>query len=317
MDGQITKSKIITISFSTLRKKLYYDPDIFISARAKPLRALRSEIIAHLPIPSPTSPTTQSQYSSETWTKNVRLTITEYIIVIDTLNPLAATQAAQLPNFLSSLLLGANISLLASYHTDIPLPSRDPYQSDPLMTLNYVSTAILTVQNLSQVLARKAARDRSLQPPEFGLAEHREGVLVGLSKSAHKKTDGIVIEMEIRRKSGRGVSESFVLSPPNLETKGKLEVGNIIGNAILLDDHPAYSFVMGEVTGGAEKDDEVETTFSLGLSEKQRRDREGVVLPYFDAQKEGGVGGPGEGGRILYEMGAEDREDFDDEEDEI
>jgi elongator complex protein 5 len=49
------------------------------------------------------------------------------------------------------------------------------------------------------------------------------------------------------------------------------------------------------------------------LTEKQRKDRDGVVLPYFDAQK----GEGGEGGRILYEMGAEDREDFDDEENEI
>jgi elongator complex protein 5 len=56
----------------------------------------------------------------------------------------------------------------------------------------------------------------------------------------------------------------------------------------------------------------MEATFNLGLTEKQRRDREGVVLPYFDAQVE--VGG-GEGGRILYEMGRED--DFDEEEDEI
>ena len=35
------------------------------------------------------------------------------------------------------------------------------------------------------------------------------------------------------------------------------------------------------------------------------------MLPYFDAQSEEG----GVGGRILYDMGAED--DFDDEEDEI
>ena len=49
-------------------------------------------------------------------------------------------------------------------------------------------------------------------------------------------------------------------------------------------------------------------TFELGLSAKQRRDREGVVLPYCDAQQR-------EGGRILYEMGVED--DFDDEEDEV
>ena len=51
-------------------------------------------------------------------------------------------------------------------------------------------------------------------------------------------------------------------------------------------------------------------TFDLNLTERQRQEREGVVLPYMDAQK-----GGGEGGRILYDMGVED--DFDDEEDEI
>lgn len=64
----------------------------------------------------------------------------------------------------------------------------------------------------------------------------------------------------------------------------------------------------------ADRDDaeEPESTFSLGLTEKQRRDREGIMLPYFDAQTDIGAG---EGGRILYEMGRED--DFDEEEDEI
>ena len=59
--------------------------------------------------------------------------------------------------------------------------------------------------------------------------------------------------------------------------------------------------------------EEVSVTFDLGLTEKQRLDRAGVVLPYFDAQKESGGGGAG--GRILYDMGVED--DFDEEEDEI
>jgi elongator complex protein 5 len=76
-------------------------------------------------------------------------------------------------------------------------------------------------------------------------------------------------------------------------------------------DHPAFRRV-GENESGGEGEEEMEATFNLGLTEKQRRDREGVVLPYFDAQVE--VGG-GEGGRILYEMGRED--DFDEEEDEI
>lgn len=52
---QISKSKIVFISFATLQKKLSFHPDVFVSARGKALAALRSEIIAHLPQPSTTS----------------------------------------------------------------------------------------------------------------------------------------------------------------------------------------------------------------------------------------------------------------------
>lgn len=78
----------------------------------------------------------------------------------------------------------------------------------------------------------------------------------------------------------------------------------------LLEDHPLWK--RPELESGAQAGEEtgVDVTFELGLTERQRKDREGVVLPYFDAQK-----GGGEGGRILYDMGVED--DFDEEEDEI
>ncbi|KAI9822238.1 MAG: hypothetical protein M1832_003061 [Thelocarpon impressellum] len=120
--------------------------------------------------------------------------------------------------------------------------------------------------------------------------------------------------MEYRRKSGRAVSEWFFLpsmissraSPPGRKAKERV---------ILLEDHPLYR-ASEKVTGGDGLDDQQEgmaSTFDLGLTEKQKRDREGVVLPYFDAQKSDG--GVGAGGRILYEMGFED--DFDEEEDEI
>ena len=82
--------------------------------------------------------------------------------------------------------------------------------------------------------------------------------------------------------------------------------------AILLDDHPLFSKPKVEVEGDPAKE---AGTFSLSLTEQQRRDREGVVLPYFDAQKGGGE--PGEGGRILYQMGVEDAGDWDSEEDEL
>lgn len=132
--------------------------------------------------------------------------------------------------------------------------------------------------------------------------------------------DGVVVEMEIRRKSGRGVREMFVLSTStNVPTTPEgVPRAELVGKLCLLDDHPLYAPLappeLGIKGNGIEgiEDGEVETTFSLGLTEKQRRDREGVVLPYFDAQR---GEGSGEGGRILYEMDRVD--DFDEEEDEI
>ena len=127
-----------------------------------------------------------------------------------------------------------------------------------------------------------------------------------------KEHAGFVLEMEHRRKSGRSVNETFVLP---LDPSAK--------DLRLLEDHPAFKnpstskVDQGEDAG----EDFGGVTFDLGLTEKQRREREGVVLPYFDAQKRGRgeidaeEGDRGDGGRILYQMGRED--DFDEEEDEI
>jgi elongator complex protein 5 len=184
----------------------------------------------------------------------------------------------------------------------------------------YLSTAILRISSLPQTIGKKRARDRSLQEPVFGLEEGRDGVLMGLKGPNGEGMDGIVIEMEIRRKSGRGVREVFVLSTSTkvpTTPEGVLR-GELGGKLCLLDDHPLYAPPTPPESGNKARrieearDDEVETTFSLGLTEKQRRDRESVVLPYFDAQR---GEGSGEGGRILYEMDRVD--DFDEEEDEI
>lgn len=134
--------------------------------------------------------------------------------------------------------------------------------------------------------------------PTFGLAEERDGVVIG--KGAND-TRGCVVQMEYRRKSGRGVEETFCFPP--VGSKGKI---------VLLDDHRRAEDGGGVGEGGGVGGVEGSTTFDLGLTAKQRRDREGVVLPYLDAQK---GGGGGEGGRILYDMGVED--DFDEEEDEF
>jgi elongator complex protein 5 len=164
------------------------------------------------------------------------------------------------------------------------------------------------MHSLPHVLARKAARERSVAPPTSGLEEGVEGVLQGLGANGK---EGLVMEVEHRRKSGRGVREWYFL--PNAHAHAQ-KVGESVSSrsretVILLEDHPAYKPSVDETAAGSEEVPE-NGTFELGLTDRQREAREGVVLPYFDAQK-----GGGEGGRILYDMGEED--DFDEDEDEI
>jgi elongator complex protein 5 len=182
---------------------------------------------------------------------------TEHFLIIDTVTPLCTAHPQHLTPFLTSLLTSTpNISLLATLHTDIPIPTpyttdtssrshplQTPYLPSPMQTLLYLSTTILTISSLSQTLSRKRARDKSLQPPVFGLAEQREGIIKGLNAGRERVGErGVVVSMEMRRRSGRGVVENFVLiqtSTPN----SAIEI-------VLLDEHPLYAPAMGG--GGGE-----------------------------------------------------------------
>ena len=139
--------------------------------------------------------------------------------------------------------------------------------------------------------------------------ENRDGILQGLGSNA---ADAVVLEMEHRRKSGRGVRDWFVLSLQHQRTSEASASTKAQSPVTLLEDHPTYGWQSEKHDSVSEAEDSeiAQSTFELGLTERQRLDRDGVVLPYFDAQK-----GGGDGGRILYEMDRED--DFDDEEDEI
>lgn len=176
------------------------------------------------------------------------------------------------------------------------------------MLLKYLSTTLFTVHSLSQILARTSASQRSLEAPSFGIDERIEGVIAGRGGNDRR---GIVIEMEHRRKSGRSVREWYFL--PNDHGQKSVSSGRVGKESIiLLEDHPSYKDLLYTPAGEEEAEKPLNSTFNLNLTEQQRRDREGVVLPYFDAQSKQGTG---EGGRILYDMGLED--DFDEEEDEI
>jgi elongator complex protein 5 len=216
--------------------------------------------------------------------------------------------------YLSSILLPpqgstVQISLVAVYHTDVPIStSATPYAPTPLSTISYLATTIIKVHSLSILVAEKAARDRSLPAPVFGLAQETEGIVLGLKPVSKIKPNetGVVLELEHRRKSGRGVLEWYILPSGSSWVTPK----TFRETVILLDDHPLFRKDLDlQPASDAGLSD---MTFSLGLTERQREEREGVILPYMDAQRSGASN---EGGRILYDMGVED--DFDDEEDEI
>ncbi|KAI5865554.1 histone acetylation protein 2 [Durotheca rogersii] len=302
--AKISKSKTIFVSFGTLRKPA--DVDVFVKAWGKPPEALRAEIASHYP----------SAAAGHAY---------KVLVVLEALNPLASAAGARLPLFLSSL-VAPGVSLVGVYHEDLPLDPPSPasttphsfneYAPPPLAVLAHLATAILRARSLAHAAARRRARDRSRPEPRWGLDEGREGVLVGLA-GGDGAGAGLVLEMELRRRSGRSVAEVFVLAPRG----GAAATAPATSQLYLLSEHPAFRGPEQDGDSGGEdlRAAEAEagagtmgTTFDLGLTEKQRRDREGVVLPYFDAQRDVGAG---EGGRILYDMGRED--DFDDEEDEI
>ncbi|KAL9947696.1 hypothetical protein ACHAQF_004935 [Verticillium nonalfalfae] len=318
--AKIGKSKVIFLSFATLKKPR--DIDVFVKGRGKTLTALRTEILSHYPKPDEQADKAKRKPSQRT------------LVLLDSLNDLATAHPHDLPGFLSSLLSPAT-SLVAVYHTDVPLllppAAVSEYEPHPLTTLSHLATALLRLSALSQETARQRARDRALQEPEFGLAAHREGVLLGLQSEARTFGAGAgataadagttttaadaraaVVDMELRRRSGRAVRERFVLYAAR-DGGAASRVGLLADHAAFAPPAPPGGGGGGGAEGGAGQDEgEPASTFSLGLTEKQRRDRDGIVLPYFDAQTDIGAG---EGGRILYEMGRED--DFDDEEDEI
>ncbi|KAI9763978.1 MAG: hypothetical protein M1835_007685, partial [Candelina submexicana] len=291
------------------------DVDIFIKAWSLDPPAIQKQISSHI---SPTKsipflfPSSPANVLPSSFPKNPNLSsnpLAETLLLLDTLHPLLTALPTSLAPYLSTL-LSRTTTILATYHLDIPTTPSSPYAPTPLTLLKYLATTIFTTHSLSHTLAQKAARDKSLTEPLFGMQEEKEGIIVGLGANDRR---GVVLEIEFRRKSGRGVREVFFL-PGIASTTSPPTANKRCERVILLEDHELYRRVPEDRDGGgggARGEGDMDTTFNLGLTEKQRRDREGVVLPYFDAQKqEGGVGG-----RILYDMGVED--DFDEEEDEI
>jgi elongator complex protein 5 len=238
----------------------------------------------------------------------------ESLVIVDSLYELINYKGVNMGKLFDLVAMKFASTLVGVYHQDI-LPPQDAhlsYAPAPLELIKYMATSVIVCKSLAHVLAAKAAKERSLPEPTHGLLQGAEGIVQCLNANDHR---GVVLEAEFRRKSGRSEGETYFLRPARYSDYSPPTLGLVVGAlkeefVVLLDQVPAYA--SKEITSVIHSaSDDIESTFSLGLTDKQKQAREGVVLPYFDAQK----GEGGEGGRILYDMGSED--DFDEEEDEI
>lgn len=252
----------------------------------------------------------------------------ESLVMVDSLYELLEIKDFDMNAFFNLVAVKYNSTLVGTYHQDL-VPTINPvaaYSPLPLDTLKFMATCIITCKSFGHVLAIKAAKERSLPEPTHGLLQGAEGIVQCILANDYR---GVVLEAEFRRKSGRTISETYFLRPAREDDyhespHERMFIGALKQEfVVLLSKVPAYNSpeVIGLVNAAANdynremeaQNDLVESTFKLSLTDKQKEVRDGVVLPYFDAQKN--MGEAGEGGRILYEMGAED--DFDEEEDEI
>jgi elongator complex protein 5 len=249
----------------------------------------------------------------------------ENLVIIDNLYDLVHVKGVDMNVLFDLVAMQYASTLLGVYHQDI-LPQVTPgqeYNPEPIKLFDYLATTVIRCVSFAQALAIKAAKERSLPEPTHGLLMGAEGIVQCLKADDIR---GIVLEAEFRRKSGRPESETYFLPPSRAGADGEynapqpgMHVGTLKEEFVkLIAELPEYTDSgLNEWLNnkGNAIDNEIETraTFKLSLTDKEKTAREGVVLPYHDAQNQQGESG--EGGRILYDMGAED--DFDEEEDEI
>jgi elongator complex protein 5 len=130
------------------------------------------------------------------------------LLVLDSLNALASDESINLPALLSTF-ISPTVSLLASYHLDIPASEyASAYTPSPLTQLKYIATTIFTVNNIQLLIAQKAVYDWRYGGHSSGLLASISGVFQGLSAN---DLYGLEFDMEHRRKSGRVVNEFYYL----------------------------------------------------------------------------------------------------------
>ncbi|KTW26498.1 Elongator subunit IKI1 [Pneumocystis jirovecii RU7] len=189
----------------------------------------------------------------------------KFVILIDSIN--VYNISLNISEIITSILsLHISKTLIQIYHSSINLPKSYPtYIPSPLELLSYISTTIISVHSLSHELATRNAKDKALTTP-IEDDSFIEGTIVPLDSNDESK---IVISIEHRRKSGRGIHEKSVL---------------IIRSGTLLSITDVEEFKKTNYIIRDEINENLNANFTLTLTDKQKKQKEKLILPYFKSQ---------------------------------
>ncbi|ORY85482.1 Elongator complex protein 5 [Protomyces lactucae-debilis] len=227
------------------------------------------------------------------------------LIALHELNDFLTTSAGHLSTILSTLLAihPGRICIVALFHADIPLLGYPAHLPTPETLLSFLATTRIQVRSTHHVrLEREAASRAQTSVIELDL-EGRDIVLPALGC----QDTLLYLEVEHRRRSGRGVHERCVLDTATQQI-------------LTEEDVPALQLhsQQGDVASQQQQQqtlDETDIPFKLSLSEKEKQDREGVVLPHFTMQDL--PADERHGGHIYYEPDSGDDFDMEDPDDDL
>ncbi|BFZ61774.1 hypothetical protein YB2330_002850 [Saitoella coloradoensis] len=220
----------------------------------------------------------RSRITSANWTPG------KYILVIDSLRYIDADNVAAFVGALASL---RPLSVLVTCSTSVPEVD-GTYSPGKETLLRYLSTTIISPFEEKTFGAVSLDDEKPMWP---------------LQLSAQRQKD-LLLTVEHRRKSGRAVLEECVF--------------NIVSSTVRLYTPPAPSLPPPKEEPSVDDVMAGLTTFNLGMTERERKQKEGVVLPHFSAQDLGGEKDEkGDEGSIWYEPGSEDDYDPEDPDDDL
>jgi elongator complex protein 5 len=222
------------------------------------------------------------------------------LISLHTLNDFVTSSAGHLATILSSLLAihPGRVSVVALFHADIPLLGYPAHLPVPETLLSFLATTLVRVRSTTHVqLEREAAQRARTSIIDLDM----EGKDIFLPKVGCQDTQ-VFLQVEHRRRSGRGVHERCVLDTAT--------------STILAEsDVPALQQTITSAKEEAKDSLETDIPFKLSLSEKEKQDREEVMLPHFNMQDL--PASEKQHGHIYYEPDSGDDFDAEDPDDDL